>query len=128
MSAEELLGDSGIEWSHASIRKAEVLIEEGKVHRDPEHPDVFRVEGSKDYRVQTDGKNWLSCSCPNGQRTSRPSCYHSAAALMIIRDEQDHEDELRGETQATLRSEKAFEAAEENDGVITVPQGWFDDE
>lgn len=96
MSDEELLGDTGIRWSATSIRKAEKLIEEGKVHRDREHDDVFFVEGSTTYRVQTDGHNWASCACPNGQRTSRPSCYHLAAVLMTIQDEwapRDHADE-----------------------------------
>lgn len=83
---QELLGNTGVLWSAESIRKAERLVADEKVHQDAEHDDVFFVEGSQTYRVQTDGHTWLSCSCPNGQRTSRPSCYHSAAVLMIIAD------------------------------------------
>ncbi len=83
----ELLGDTKVRWSEESLRKAEELISDSKVKQDPEHPDVFYVEGSKPYRVQTDGKLWASCNCPNGQRTSRPSCYHLGAVLLMIQDE-----------------------------------------
>jgi uncharacterized Zn finger protein len=86
MSDSELLGDTGVRWSAESIYKAERLVADGKVSVDVRHPQVFWVQGSAPhkYRVQTDGKTWLTCTCPNGQRTSRPSCYHSAAALMVL--------------------------------------------
>lgn len=84
---KELLGNTGVRWSATSIKKAEDLVYADKVHRDREHDDVFFVEGSQTYRVQTDGHTWASCTCPNGQRTSRPSCYHLAAVLITIRDE-----------------------------------------
>lgn len=87
MRGEELLGGTGVRWSSESIVKAERLIEDGKVHRDREKDDVFFVDGSHTYRVQTDGEHWASCTCPNGMRTSRPSCYHIAAVLMLIQDE-----------------------------------------
>lgn len=86
MSDEELLGDTGIRWSSETIRKAEKLIEEGKVSQDADHPDVYFVEGSKIYRVQTDGHEYVTCTCPNGMRTARPHCYHTAAVLMRIVD------------------------------------------
>lgn len=90
-SDRELLGDTGVRWSAASIKKAENRISEEAVRRDATYDDVFYVEstdGQTIYRVQTDGKQWASCTCPNGQRTSRPSCYHLAAVLMMLQDEQ----------------------------------------
>lgn len=89
---EELLGETGIRWSSEIIRKAEQLVTDGKVHRDADHGDVYFVEGSKTYRVQTDGHTWITCTCPNGMRTSRPHCYHTAAVLMRIADEEKGED------------------------------------
>lgn len=88
MSDKELLGETGVRWSAESIRKAERLISDEKVHRDADHDDVYFVEGSggQNYRIQTDGHTWASCTCPNGMRTSRPSCYHLAAVLMLIAD------------------------------------------
>lgn len=86
MADAELLGNTGIRWSAESIYKAEGLIEDGKVRRDREHDDVFFIEGSELYRVQTDGEEWITCTCPNGQARSRPNCYHTAAALMVLRD------------------------------------------
>lgn len=90
MHDNELLGNTGIRWSAESIYKAEALIEDAKVKHDPEHEDVFFVEGSERYRVQTDGHEWASCTCPNGQARSRPNCYHLAAVLMLIQDEQGY--------------------------------------
>jgi hypothetical protein len=89
MSDKELLGNTGLRWSAASIRKAESVLEEDNIRRDRDHDDVFFVDSLNSisiYRVQTDGKSWASCSCPNGQRTSRPTCYHLAAALMLLQD------------------------------------------
>ncbi len=85
---EELLGRTGVRWSAESIHKAEELISDEKVTHDPEAEQVYWVEGSQRYRVQTDGKTWLTCTCPNGQRTSRPTCYHSASVLMMIEGKQ----------------------------------------
>lgn len=87
MSENELLGNTGIRWSAESIGKAEDLVYHEAVKRDPDHEDVFWVKGSERYRVQTDGETWLSCTCPNGQARSRPNCYHTAAVLILIRDE-----------------------------------------
>ena len=91
MTDSELLGDTGIRWSATTIRKAEGLVETEMVRRDSEHDDVFYVEGSNRniYRVQTDGENFISCTCPNGMNQSRPHCYHTAAVLITIRDEAD---------------------------------------
>lgn len=91
MSDEELLGDTGIRWSSESIRKAEDLVLLGRVHRDADAPEVFFVEGSQIYRVQTDGEEYITCTCPNGMRKGRPHCYHTAAVLIMIRDEQESE-------------------------------------
>lgn len=87
--SDELLGNTGIRWSAESIGKAEDLVYAEKVKRDPQHGDVFWVEGSEKYRVQTDGEEWITCTCPNGQARSRPNCYHTAAALILIRDERE---------------------------------------
>jgi uncharacterized Zn finger protein len=45
-------------------------------------------EGGK-YRVQTDGEQWITCTCPNGQRIGQPKCYHSAAVLMLINNKKE---------------------------------------
>lgn len=89
MSEQELLGNTGIRWSAESIQKAESLIEDGKVRRDDTHDDVFFVAGSEAYRVQTDGHEYITCTCPNGMARSRPNCYHTAAVLMFIQDKED---------------------------------------
>jgi hypothetical protein len=88
-ATEELLGRTGVRWSAESVHKAEQLISDKKVQHDPEAEQVYWVEGSQRYRVQTDGKTWLTCTCPNGQRTSRPTCYHSGAVLMMIAEKRD---------------------------------------
>ena len=86
----QLLGDTGVEWSAESLRKAHDLLEKpDHVLQDDEHEDVWWVKGSLGYRVQTDGESWVSCTCPNGMRTARPSCYHTAAVLLFIRDRSD---------------------------------------
>jgi hypothetical protein len=40
---------------------------------------VFQLEGPES------GTPWLTCDCPNGlARGGRPSCYHTAAVMMLI--------------------------------------------
>lgn len=74
--------NDGVEWSAGSIDKAERLLEQDKVHADPTAEGVWWVEGSKRYRVQTDGRTWITCTCPSGMKGGRPRCYHTAAVLM----------------------------------------------
>lgn len=76
-------------WSAEVVAKAEDLLENDKVRQDPEHGDVWWVVGStsKEYRVQTDGETWITCTCPNGMRVGKPTCYHSCAVMMIIEKE-----------------------------------------
>jgi hypothetical protein len=85
----------------ASVQaKAFDLAESGRLRRDAEMPTRFRIPGSKadtSYRVQVlpgseDAIPWVTCSCPNGMnKGGRPTCYHSLAALLVIRQEWETE-------------------------------------
>lgn len=75
-------------WSAEVVARAERLVEDAdKVRQDFEHGEVWWVTGSagKEYRVQTDGETWITCTCPNGMRVGRPTCYHSCAVMMITK-------------------------------------------
>lgn len=75
-------------FSAGSIDKARQLIKDKRVEEFKE--DWWTVRGSEAYTVQIipnpyNGVPWTTCTCPNGQnRSSRPTCYHSAAVLMRV--------------------------------------------
>lgn len=78
----------GLGWySPETLAKAHELLKADAIERTGDL--VYRVRGSKDYRVQVienrDEAPWLTCNCPNGIRKGgEPSCYHSAAVLLHI--------------------------------------------
>ena len=92
------------EWySGPVLSKARGLINQDRVHQDPEATDVFSVRGSTRYRVQVieefdedavvkktpeqiaQAIPFVSCSCPNGNaKGGRPTCYHSAAVILTL--------------------------------------------
>lgn len=75
-------------YSHDSLVKALKLIKGGKVVRADGRPELFNITGSDFYVARVielgDGQvPGVTCSCPNGSnRAGRPTCYHSAAALV----------------------------------------------
>lgn len=75
-------------YSHESIVKGLKLIKAGKVTRVEGRPDLYNISGSDLYvaRIIELGEGQVpgvTCSCPNGSnRSGRPTCYHSAAALV----------------------------------------------
>ncbi len=96
-------------FSTATIEKAEKLVEQGGVERDPGYATIFWVKGSGGarYRLQVvepfdedetigDVDNaetlpYVTCTCPNGLNASgRPHCYHAAAVIgLILADEEN---------------------------------------
>lgn len=80
--ADEMLG----RYSGFVTRNAERTVRARGVVEDPEHPGRYTVQGSRQYVVHLyDGH--LTCTCVNGQHTGgQPTCYHSAAVLMVVRD------------------------------------------
>lgn len=76
------------DYSPAVLRKARAAVDDGKVSQDPEHAEVFWVEGSTGtrYRVQW-GNGWTSCTCPHGQNNlGTPACYHVAATGILVNE------------------------------------------
>lgn len=74
-------------WSVNVLTMAGDLLHEEKVHRDEGHPEVFWVEAgsrAEPYRVQTDGRTWCTCTCPNGLRNNLPFCKHTAAVMLLV--------------------------------------------
>lgn len=76
-------------YSHESLVKAVKLIKNNKI-RDAGRAGLFDVHGSDLYVcniVELEGSTGLpavTCTCPNGShRAGRPTCYHSAAAIMV---------------------------------------------
>lgn len=75
-------------WSLEVIRKAEDLVSSDGVSQDPDQEQVWYAKGVGGYyRLQTDGESWITCTCPNGQRIGLPKCYHSAAVLLKIEEQ-----------------------------------------
>lgn len=80
-------------YSQNTLVKAKKLVENEEVEQDPEKSGVYLVRGtSRHYRVQVTTSEEsgeepvyiVTCDCPNGMaRGGMPSCYHSAAALMV---------------------------------------------
>lgn len=74
--------------------KAERLIEQGRVRRDPDHPSVWWVQGNdpdREYRVQavSEGTSpYVTCTCPHGLHAGagQSSCYHTRAVEMVLRE------------------------------------------
>ena len=84
-------------YTDATLRKGESLAANlHAVQRDAQDESIWWVKGStgSKYRVQLyddpehgGGVPMLTCSCPNGMhRGGRPTCYHTAAVLIILRD------------------------------------------
>lgn len=77
-------------WSLTSIRKARRLLSEDRVTQDPDYPSVWWVNSpnspDRRYRVQTDSKSWVTCTCPHGLNRggSQTRCYHALSVLMKI--------------------------------------------
>ena len=85
---------AGVQFSAATIRKAERLAESGGINADPQQRVVFWAtgsEGDRCYRVQfgydltRNAVTWATCMCPNGRKLGgTPTCYHVAAALLTF--------------------------------------------
>ena len=75
-----------LNYSGNSQRKARALVEEGRVLKDTETLGwVFKVKGSKTYRVQLYPGAGMSCTCPNGTHLGgQPQCYHSCAVILAL--------------------------------------------
>lgn len=75
-------------YSRESLDKAFKLVRNGKVE-DAGRPGLYQVHGSELYVcviVEIDDSRvpGVTCTCPNGSnRSGRPTCYHSAAVLMV---------------------------------------------
>lgn len=78
-------------YSPDSLDKAFKLIRNNKV-KDAGRPGLYQVEGSDLYvcaivEIPDSKVPGVTCTCPNGSnRTGRPTCYHSAAVLMVHTD------------------------------------------
>lgn len=86
-------------FSEPVLKKARHLLKGERVTRDDEHPAIWWVgssAGDRTYRVQSDFDptsrvlTWVTCTCPHGLNTGAGTafCYHVAAVLMLLRDEQ----------------------------------------
>lgn len=88
-------------FSDRVLAKAERLLRDhpDEVHRDSTQPLVWWVTpssmGLEPYRVQTDGRTWVTCTCPNGIRLGVAQCYHAAAVLIRIAQERGERNESR---------------------------------
>lgn len=78
-----------IDFSPQVRSKGEEYLVRGRVSR--HGSSVWRVDGSRSYVVNgdlsvgEDGRlswSFLTCSCPHGQNTPRPSCSHVCAAML----------------------------------------------
>lgn len=76
-------------YAEASMKKALSLALRGKVTLVRE-PYLYDVEGSELYTCNviefegSDSVPGITCTCPNGSnRSGRPTCYHSAAVLLV---------------------------------------------
>lgn len=77
--------------------KAHRLLDEDRVHRDEEHPNIWWVDATpeKRYRVQCDWDpeskhlSWITCTCPHGLHSGvdDQKCYHIAAVLIVLWNE-----------------------------------------
>jgi uncharacterized Zn finger protein len=87
------------EFNPDVVRKAEKLLTEDGVTADTDHPHaIWWVTGSNgdNYRVQADYDptrrtlSWITCTCPHGLNAGGGAarCYHVAAVLLLLRDEQ----------------------------------------
>ena len=71
-----------VPFSEFVLSKARNLVANGKVEKDP----VFPVWWSGEYRVQTDGQSWATCTCQHGlmSRPDETRCAHVAAVLLTL--------------------------------------------
>lgn len=75
-------------YSRESLDKAFKLIK-GKRVESAGRPGLYQVHGSELYVCTIiEMEDWatpgITCTCPNGSnRSGRPTCYHSAAVLMV---------------------------------------------
>lgn len=86
-------------YSPRVLDKAYDLKDSDRFERDEEHSTVFWVIDPKPYwrryRVQVYDGGYSTCTCPNGgHRGGEPTCYHTAAALLVL-EEEDHAAETR---------------------------------
>jgi uncharacterized Zn finger protein len=93
--------NASVRYSAEVLGKARRLVRERRVWRDEEFELVWWVRGgnpTRDYRVQlgeADGRlAYITCTCTHGIRAGAGDCrcYHSAAVLMVIQDEQDRKE------------------------------------
>jgi hypothetical protein len=86
-------------FSEPVLKKARKLIGSERVSRDQQFDAIWWVKSSASdhtYRVQSDFDrvtrklSWVTCTCPHGLNVGAgtASCYHVAAVLMLLRDEQ----------------------------------------
>ena len=68
-------------FSPAVAEKARKLVDDGAIRQDSEHPNVCYV---KNYRTQVYDGGLTTCTCPNGANRQVSSCYHSAAAILLV--------------------------------------------
>ena len=95
-------------YSDNILMKANRLVKMDRVERDEEDQNLFRVKGSKVYKVRhielgededgeafdDGGMPFVTCDCPNGlARGGRPNCYHSAAVIIVLEKETEQEQE-----------------------------------
>lgn len=76
-------------YAEASLTKALKLVRNGRV-KPAGRPGLYDVSGSEPYVCNviefgdSDSVPGITCTCPNGSnRSGRPTCYHSAAVLMV---------------------------------------------
>lgn len=75
-------------YSRDSLVKGLKLIKAKRVNRVEGRPELYNISGSDLYvaRIIELGEGQVpgvTCTCPNGSnRSGRPTCYHSAAALV----------------------------------------------
>lgn len=89
-------------YSDNILMKANRLVKMDRVERDEEDRNLFRVKGSKVYKVRRielgededgeavddGGMPFVTCDCPNGlARGGRPNCYHSCSVILILQQE-----------------------------------------
>lgn len=107
-------------YSKESLDKAFKLVRNGKV-KNAGRPELFEVQGSELYvcaviPLEDSVTPGITCTCPNGSnRSGRPTCYHSAAALMVYTDTDPGDVEM-----ALAGFDKAAEALEDSKGTFGI--------